>query len=103
MSTQDAMLALQDVYTDYSASQKRAIVGLDIKGAFDHVNHAAVLEGVRAIRPGQKLYNYVKDFLTDRTVAVQANEVQARTRYLQRGVPQSQFSHRHSFLSLSTV
>ncbi|KAH6927008.1 hypothetical protein HPB50_025278 [Hyalomma asiaticum] len=88
MSTQDAILALQDVYTDYTTSQLRTIVDLDIKGTFDHVNHAAVLLGLRAIRPGQKLYIYVKNFLTDSTVAVEVNEVQARTRYPQRGVLQ---------------
>lgn len=88
MSTQDAMLALQDVYTEYSTSQLRAIVGLDIKGAFDHVAHEAVLEGLREIRPGQKLYNYVRNFLTDRTVSVKVNEVEADARYLQQGVPQ---------------
>ncbi|KAH6938560.1 hypothetical protein HPB50_010573 [Hyalomma asiaticum] len=75
----------KDVCTDYSTSQVRTIVGLDIKGAFDHVAHAAVLEGLRAIRPGQK---FLKNFLIDHTVAVQVNEVQTRTRYLQRGVPQ---------------
>ncbi|KAH7986277.1 hypothetical protein HPB49_026046 [Dermacentor silvarum] len=60
-----AVVALQE--PEYSASQLRAIVGLDIKGAFDHVAHEVVLQGFSEIRPGQELYNYVRNSLTDRT------------------------------------
>ncbi|KAH7954778.1 hypothetical protein HPB49_021774 [Dermacentor silvarum] len=88
MYTQDAMLAIQEIYRAHSTSQLRAIVELGIKAAFDNVTHRTVLEGLQAVKPRRKPYNYVKWFLTNRTVTVKISEDELEKRHLTRGVPQ---------------
>lgn len=89
VSTQDNMLRLhQEVFEPRSYAQTRTIVGLDIQKAFDNVTHKAILDKLLSTGPGQKMYNYIKDFLTNRTVEIQIDDYRSAPSPLHRGVPQ---------------
>ncbi|XP_077550590.1 uncharacterized protein LOC144163712 [Haemaphysalis longicornis] len=52
----------------------RRILVLDLKGAFDNVSYASVLENLRKTGCGRKIFSYLKDFLTKRTATVRIGE-----------------------------
>lgn len=43
---------------------------MDVKGAFDNVGHDMILFHLSAYNCGERIHNYVIDFLTDRTATV---------------------------------
>lgn len=90
LCTQDAMLLIQkDILDDPSRVDCRAILGLDVKSAFDNVSHAAVLKQVERLNLGRRTYNYIRDFLTGRTAQLQAGHLQLPERKLgSKGTPQ---------------
>ncbi|KAM7284580.1 uncharacterized protein ISCGN_001674 [Ixodes scapularis] len=57
----------EEVIDNLSSRSKSIILALDIKGAFDNVSHEAVLRSLQETACGKKAYNYVRDFLADRT------------------------------------
>lgn len=70
LSTQDVLLQLKHHIIDGNAGSSRdtkAILGLDLTKAFDNVRHSAILENLEALGIGSRTYNYVRDFLSDRT------------------------------------
>ncbi|KAM7287767.1 hypothetical protein ISCGN_031458 [Ixodes scapularis] len=68
VSSQDILLWLyKDLLERPSRTQTRAVLALDLKGAFNNVAHESVLQGLASIDCGQKTYHYIKSFLTDRT------------------------------------
>lgn len=70
VSTQDVAKRIhEDVYAQPSAAQLRTIVGVDIKKAFDNVLHDAILLSLKTTAPGIRMFNYIKNFLTDRTIS----------------------------------
>ncbi|XP_037528520.1 uncharacterized protein LOC119405758 [Rhipicephalus sanguineus] len=66
LSAQDVMLQLKHQIIDDTSRSTKAILGLDLKKAFDSVEHAAILDRVRSLGLGQRMYNYIRDFLTGR-------------------------------------
>lgn len=71
LSTQDILLQLkEDVITQASLHSVKAILALDLKGAFDNVGHHTILENLGTTNCGQRTYNYIRSFLTDRTATV---------------------------------
>ncbi|XP_075525011.1 uncharacterized protein LOC142557205 [Dermacentor variabilis] len=66
LSTQDVMIQLKHHIVDNPTRSTKAILGLDLKKAFDNVKHAAILESIRALGLGERTYDYVRDFLTGR-------------------------------------
>ncbi|KAM7295702.1 uncharacterized protein ISCGN_020975 [Ixodes scapularis] len=92
LSTQDVMLRLQHQIIDgeeCSPLDTRAIVGLDLTKAFDNVKHAAILENLEQLEVGQRTYNYIRDFLSDRTVTLTVGGVESGELELgSRGTPQ---------------
>lgn len=58
------------VLDDPSASQFRAVLAVDLKGAFDNVSHDFILDNLAASSCGPRAYNYVHGFLRDRTAAM---------------------------------
>lgn len=89
VSTQDAMLRIKNQVFDLpSTAQLRTIVGVDMQRAFDSVTHRAILENLKATKPGPRVYNYVKDFLSERTVKVQLDEYVSPNHPITRGTPQ---------------
>lgn len=90
LSTQDILLQLKEEIIDrLSNSHKRCILALDIKGAFDNVNHQAILHGLASIDCGQRLYNYVAAFLTGRTATIGIGHLRSRTfKTIPKGTPE---------------
>ena len=89
LSTQDTMLRIsEDVYQNPSLAQTRTIAGVDIHKAFDSVPHSAILNNLLTLRPGARLYNYIKAFLTGRSIEIQINGELSSSRPLTTGVPQ---------------
>lgn len=91
LGTQDAMLQLKKEIVDYEThtSDNRAILGLDLQSAFDKVRHSAILAQVSHLNMGQRSYNYIRDFLTDRTTHICAGDLQLPEKTLgSEGTPQ---------------
>lgn len=89
ISTQDTMLRIsEDVYQNHSLVQTRVIAGVDIHKAFDHVKHSAILKNLLTLRTGARLYYYIKDFLTGRSIQIQINGELSAPYPLSVGVPQ---------------
>ncbi|KAM7301181.1 uncharacterized protein ISCGN_016721 [Ixodes scapularis] len=58
LSTQDVMLQLKHQIVDDTSSSTKAILGLDLKKAFDNVEHAAILDRVRSLGLSLRTYKY---------------------------------------------
>ncbi|XP_075535920.1 uncharacterized protein LOC142571447 [Dermacentor variabilis] len=72
-----------------STRDNKAILGLDLQSAFDKVKHSAILSQVSKLNMGERSYNYIKDFLTDRTVELRAGHLQTQEKKLgSTGTPQ---------------
>lgn len=76
LSTQDILLQLsREIITPPHALDTAAILALDLTKAFDRVSHTAILQGLASINPGERMYNYIRDFLTDRKAFIQIGDV----------------------------
>ncbi|XP_072145076.1 uncharacterized protein [Dermacentor andersoni] len=80
LSTQDVLLQLKEEVLDtMPKAGENVVMALDIKGAFDNVSHAAIVEGLNNTNCGRKVHDYVKDFLNDRTATVGLGELRSDT------------------------
>lgn len=71
LSTQDVMVQLHELVVKKATRHgPRAILALDLKGAFDNVTHASVLSNLKKTKCGRRTFGYVKDFLTNRTATI---------------------------------
>lgn len=70
LSTQDAFLQLKHDIIDNDDDQDQIILALDLKGAFDNVSHDAILKAAEEIQCGERTYNYIRNFLSDRTATI---------------------------------
>lgn len=59
-----------------------------IKGAFDNVSHQGILDGLAETNCGERLYNYVRSFLNQRTAEIKFGEVEIKTFKAPKGTPQ---------------
>lgn len=60
-----------------------------IKGAFDHVSHQGILDGLAETNCGERLYNYVRSFLNQRTAEIKFGAVEIKTfKAPNKGTPQ---------------
>jgi retron-type reverse transcriptase len=67
------------------------IVGLllmDIKGAFDHVNHRRLLRTMVAKKLDGDLIEWTEDFLTNRTVQITVDGFDEEVSQINTGIPQ---------------
>ncbi|XP_077552461.1 uncharacterized protein LOC144166881 [Haemaphysalis longicornis] len=78
LETQDAMLLLKHEVVDEPARSldNRAVLGLDLKSAFDKIRHSAILKQISRLNMGQRTFAYVKDFLSNRTTTIHAGDIQ---------------------------
>lgn len=76
LGTQDAMLLLKHEVVDSPTLDNRAVLGLDLQSAFDRVRHAAILTQVSRLNMGERSFNYIKDFLSNRTTTIHAGDTQ---------------------------
>ncbi|XP_077492441.1 uncharacterized protein LOC144103652 [Amblyomma americanum] len=77
LSTQDVMLRLQHDIIDSRSRDIKAILGLDLKKAFGNVKHEAILTELQEIGVGGRNYNYIKNFLTDRTSKIRYQDLES--------------------------
>lgn len=83
LSTQDAMLLLKhDIIDNKRSVDNAAVLGLDLKGAFDNVRHDAILRQVSRLNMGRRTFAYIRDFLTARTTTIVAGDLQLPTKTL---------------------
>lgn len=75
LSTQDAMLQIKHQVIDSPTRSTKAILGLDLKKAFDNVRHATILAKMQELGLGERTYNYVRDFLTHRKARLTFGEL----------------------------
>ena len=88
-STTDATFRLtQDIYMARNLSQISAIVFLDLKKAFDTVNHNILLGKLGKIGCNQNCVNWFRDYLTGRYQTTRANNKISGSREITCGVPQ---------------
>lgn len=73
LGAQDAMLVLYHEVIE--PRRPGAVLGLDLRSAFDRVRHSAILRGVADAGLGRQSYNYVKDFLSGRTARLLAGDL----------------------------
>ncbi|XP_037561061.1 uncharacterized protein LOC119440205 [Dermacentor silvarum] len=89
LSTQDVMLQLYHQIINDPTSGTRAILGLDLEKAFDNVSHAAILSRINKLNMGERSYNYIRDFLSCRTVTLAVDSMTSHEHALgSAGTPQ---------------
>ncbi|XP_049518462.1 uncharacterized protein LOC125943333 [Dermacentor silvarum] len=90
LSTQDFMLQLQELVIKRAMrNSPRAILALDLKGAFDDVTHASILTNLKETRCGRRTFGYVKDFLSSHKARISMGEERSEPIELgERGTPQ---------------
>lgn len=78
LSTQDILLQLfHDIISQPPKLDSAAILAIDLTKAFDRVSHVSILRGLESINPGERIYNYVRNFLSSRTAVIQIGELQS--------------------------
>ncbi|XP_037568136.2 uncharacterized protein LOC119449009 [Dermacentor silvarum] len=90
LSTQDVLLQLHhDLLHPDSGSSTKALLSLDVHKAFGNALHAAVLESLADLQPGERTYNYIRSFLTGKTVELAVGDLRsAPIRLGNKGTPQ---------------
>ena len=91
LSTQDIMLKIKHQIIDagFATQDTKVIVGLDLKKAFDNTSHKAILENLQELGVGKRVYDYIKDFLTNRTARIIVGERESQEFSLgSKGTPQ---------------
>ncbi|XP_037574531.1 uncharacterized protein LOC119456785 [Dermacentor silvarum] len=67
----------------------RAILALDLEGAFDNVTHASILTNLNETRCGRRTFGYVKDFLSSPKARISRGEERSELiESRERGTPQ---------------
>lgn len=68
---QDVFRRLRDqVLRDVPSLAEYILVNLDLKRAFDTIGHELILQELSVTNYGERTYNYVRSFLTDRTATI---------------------------------
>lgn len=82
LSTQDVMIQLTHDILDTKSLDAKVIVGLDLTKAFDNVKHEAILENLALLNVGERTYNYIANFLSDRIARIHFGESQSQDIHL---------------------
>ncbi|XP_077541084.1 uncharacterized protein LOC144153308 [Haemaphysalis longicornis] len=90
LGTQDVLIQLkEEVLVPATRHSPRAILTLDLKGAFDNVAHEAILQNLAKTGCGERTYNYIVDFLSNRKAILKIGGVTSNPITLgSRGTPQ---------------
>ena len=88
-STQDAMVCLtQDLLSGKDAGLRSAAVFLDVKKAFDTVDHSLLLRGLSSCGVKGKVLAWLSSYLLDRRQFVSVGSTASNLSPVRRGVPQ---------------
>lgn len=76
LSTQDVLLQLKREVTDppHGEHGDRAILTLDLKGAFDNVKHSKILSNLNSTNCGHKTFRCIQDFLLGRKACIKIDD-----------------------------
>ncbi|KAG0445537.1 hypothetical protein HPB47_014164 [Ixodes persulcatus] len=76
----DVLLQIkEDILDRISCTTTRAVLALDIKGAFDNVSHMLVFENLASTGCGPLMYDYVRDFLSNCMVTIGVESIRTST------------------------
>ena len=77
-------------YVEQEQHQRRITVAafLNIKGAFDYVTHEAILQALREVGIGGRLYEWIRSYLTGRSIYMSTHDGDTPQHLVTRGVPQ---------------
>ncbi|KAM7294550.1 hypothetical protein ISCGN_024056 [Ixodes scapularis] len=76
----DVLLQIkEDILDRISCTTTRAVLALDIKGAFDHVSHTLVFENLASTGCGPRMYDYVRDFLSNWMATIGIESIRTST------------------------
>lgn len=88
-SSIDNVIALANCVRRSKAERSLIIaVFLDVKGAFDNVTHEAIHSALRSIGIAGRMYNWLSDYLRDRTIYMSTDQGDTSLHHVSRGVPQ---------------
>lgn len=82
------------VYLDFKISQTLhnknhlSIISLDFDKAVDKIGIHSILNQLEEWKIGPKLYNYIKNYLTNRKIIVRNNYCYSKSQPLHNGIPQ---------------
>lgn len=91
LSAQDVLLQLQHDIIEPTTMRHndKAVLALDLRGAFDNVKHSTILTNLSTTNCGQKTFNYIRAFLSHRTAFIRLNSTEHGPYLLgTRGTPQ---------------
>lgn len=90
LCTQDILVQMkEDILVPATGHSPRAILTLDLKGAFDNVAHKGILHNLASTGCGERTYNYIADFLSHRQEIIKIGDVSSHPITLgDRGTPQ---------------
>lgn len=92
LSTQDIFALLKENVLDEfpkGRNTERVVMAIDLKAAFDNVDHEYVMERLAAMNCGERTYNYVRDFLRDRKGRIHVGDLHPKLVGLtNKGTPQ---------------
>ena len=89
-STYDALFRLTNaIRKGRQGKEEVPVLFLDIKKAFDSVNHQQLLNKIaRNVKMDSTIFNRITNFLQNRQFYISANGTNSKTRSLEKGVPQ---------------
>lgn len=80
LSTQDVFLKLkEEVLSNIPTGGEHMVVALDLKSTFDTMSHTLILEELDRVECGEKMYNYIRSFLTDRKTTIGTENMRSDT------------------------
>lgn len=86
---QDILLQMkEEVMLKALQGNPKAILALDIKGAFDNVNHTAILKQLNSLNCSERTYKYIRDFLNGRKAIMKVGDLKTTAVFLSdKGTP----------------
>lgn len=78
LCTQDALLRISEEVINTIPTHGENPFTLDLKGAFDNTSHHAILEELSGLNCGERIFNYIKAFLSNRTATIGIGEVRSQ-------------------------
>ena len=87
--TIDQLIRLtQETADAFQKEEATAAVFVDLQQAYDHVWRAGLLYKMQKLGIQGNMYNWIKSFLQDRTIATKVNNTVSKERSLNEGIPQ---------------
>ncbi|XP_077548052.1 uncharacterized protein LOC144160740 [Haemaphysalis longicornis] len=92
------MLNLKEEIIENETKDSKVILGLDLQSAFDRVKHSAILAQASRLNMRKRSYEYNRNFLSDRKIALHTREIKLpERRVCSVGTPQGSVISRFLF------